>query len=130
MLASLIASVSNPAPGDNPDPEEKSLIFTAMRGREPMISIEFHAKVARDVTDNCASRAIAVETIELAAQDVQYADASRTDQQEFWKVLKADIAALRRSIPQRHVPAPVNAILNAALEEILRQEAKLDRNSE
>jgi hypothetical protein len=50
-----------------------------------MIPIEFHAKVACAVTNNCESRAVVVETIERAAQDVQYADASRTDQKEFWR---------------------------------------------
>jgi hypothetical protein len=90
-----------------------------------MIPIEFHAKVARNVTNDCGNRAIAIETIERATQDVLYAEASRTDQKEFWRVLQAEIAVARRSIPQRRLPEFVNIILNAALEEILRQEAKL-----
>jgi len=91
-----------------------------------MIPIEFHAEVARDVTSDCGCSAIAVETIERASQDVRYAEASRTDQKEFWRLLKAEIAAVRRSIPQRRLPEFVNIILNVALEEILRQEAKLE----
>ena len=50
-----------------------------------MIPIEFHAKVARDVTNERGDSAIAVETIERATQDVLYAEASRTDQKEFWR---------------------------------------------
>jgi hypothetical protein len=90
-----------------------------------MISIEFHAEVARDVTDDRGGSVIVVETIERATQDVRYAEASLTERKEFWSALKAEIAAVRRSIPQRRLPEPLNIILNAALEEILRQEAKL-----
>jgi len=82
-----------------------------------MIPIEFHAKVARDVTNDSGDRAIAVETIERATHDVLYAEASRTERKEFWSALKAEIAAVRRSIPQRRLPEPLNIILNAALEE-------------
>jgi hypothetical protein len=90
-----------------------------------MIPIEFRGKVARDVTNTRGSREDAAETIKQAVQTLRYGGASRRDQKDFWKALKADIAAARRSIPQRHDSAPANAILDAALEEILRQEAML-----
>jgi len=90
-----------------------------------MIPIDVRAKVARDVTNNRGSREEAAETIKQAVQTLQYGGASWREQKDFWKALKADISAARRSIPQRHDSAPVNAILDAALEEILRQEATL-----
>ena len=94
-----------------------------------MTPIDFRPVVLREVAIYCENRVEAVESIKGVAEALSFAVPSQTEQKQFWRSLKADLEEVRRSIPQEHVPASLNhvdTILKAALEEIIRQEAKLE----
>jgi hypothetical protein len=88
-----------------------------------MTLTELRPKVVHELTNHCLSREQTAEIIARAAKAMSFADASKVEQREFWKSLRADLEVAQLVIVLEG--GRESAYLDAAITAIILHEVEL-----